>query len=751
MNLNSIAKLLVERPRLVVLIFTIITVGVSIQASNLHMVSDFANYLPQDDPTLELYNQINEEFQLGTSIIIYINQTGRAPDDIRDPHILQEMDQIYENLFWIPQKYGQETGIKSIESLAVSIRNENNKPKSIGGNGVFELPETQQEIYDYIVATEVAALKGILYTTDYRYAVIIIQLEQDADIDSVLSRTGEAVNNRGTKYANMTITGTIPMQKAIQKKSMKNLLIVFPITLVLISAVILLFHRSLKGIIIAFLPPMFALALTFGTLGTFTPQLTLISVAIVALLLGLGVDYSIHLMNRLSEEKNIEDKIKRIEKILRTTGKAILLSTITTFIGFGSLMISSMDPMVTFGFGCAVGILYCFVSSMVLVPCLVLILDFEAPVKAASWKKLARFAIKNKKRVMFIAISLAVLSMIVLPQIKSDVNYFDMAPSGVKELDALFDYSEQFGGGGNYNVFLLETDPYGLEDPEVIEAIYEMEVVMRTKGVTVASIADSLKQLHEYTGVLDSLTISQALENLTDLDNMIFDRIAENGIVNEDHSKTIIVVTIPVGKSIQEIEQIVDELNEVAENWYIPRNGEVSMLTGQDAIQVVVNNKLSDEQSRSMILALLLVLAALILIFNSSKYGLLTMIPVCFVLMWEPGFLVIMDIPLSPITITIASIMVGIGIDYGVHITHRLREELEKGLTKDEAIATAIEKTGISLVEAALTTIAGMASIYFIGIPALSEFVTVVIFMTGVSVIAAALILPTFFKLSFIK
>ena len=67
------------------------------------------------------------------------------------------------------------------------------------------------------------------------------------------------------------------------------------------------FHRTFKGIIIAFLPPAFALALTFGTLGTINPELSIISVAIVSLLMGLGVDYSIHLMNRLAEEKTIED------------------------------------------------------------------------------------------------------------------------------------------------------------------------------------------------------------------------------------------------------------------------------------------------------------------------------------------------------------------------------------------------------------------------------------------------------------
>lgn len=127
------------------------------------------------------------------------------------------------------------------------------------------------------------------------------------------------------------------------------------------------------------------------------------------------------------------------------------------------------------------------------------------------------------------------------------------------------------------------------------------------------------------------------------------------------------------------------------------------------------------------------------------------MIPVGFVLLWEPGFLVAFDIPLSVVTISIGSIMIGIGIDYGVHITQRVREGLAEGLSKNEAVQIAIEKTGLSLVEAALTTIAGLTAIYFVNIPALQQFGLVVVLMTALSCIGAALILPMFYDFKFVK
>jgi len=751
MNIRSIATIMAKRPRTVVLIFTIFTIIIGLQAQNLYMESDFSSYLSKDDPILNLWDKINNEFELGESVIILINQSNKGAYDIRTSEVLEEMDYIYRSLLEYPQIHGENYGIVSIRSLANLIRQENAKTGPIklgGGNGVDDIPEDSDTIYTYMARTLITSMKGLLYTNDYKYAVIIIQVAENADFEDVISKTEKAIENRGTTYANMQITGTIAMQKANQKQNMTNIVIIFPIAILATSFVLFYFHRTFKGILIAFLPVAFTLILTFGFLGMVRPELSIISVAIVALLMGLGVDYSIYLMNRLTEEKSIEDKITRIEKVFRSTGKAVLLSSITTVIGFSSLMISTMSPMIAFGLGCAIGIIFSFISAMILVPCLVILLNFETTPKLPKWTKFANFVIRNRKRVILIASFFAVLSIIVLPQVQTDVNYYDMTPKGIDEAKAMLEYSEKFGNGGNFNALLVETDAHGLEDPAVIEAIYQMEKIMRARGATVSSVASSLKEVYD---VLDQSIIVERLVNLTDADKIIFDKIASEGVVNSDHSKTIILVTIPVGTSVEKIETIVNEINLIAANTDLPNNGHVSQLTGQDAVQVAVNNKLKDEQTRSMFIALIFVLAVLILMFNSTLYGVLTVIPVFFVLMWEPGFIVLTNIPLSPITITIASIMIGVGIDYSVHITHRFREEMANGLSKADAIKTSIEKTGLSLVEAACTTSAGIAAILFVDISALNEFVIIIVFMVSVSVIGAAMILPAFFKSKLVK
>ena len=503
---------------------------------------------------------------------------------------------------------------------------------------------------------------------------------------------------------------------------------------------LLFFHRTFKGLIIGLLPLGYALILTFGILGIVQPELSMLSIAVVALLLGLGVDYSIYLANRFAEEYNIQDKVERVEYTLGRTGKAVLMCAITTIIGFGSLMSSYMPPMAIFGFSCVIGISFVFISSTILVPCLALILKFEKHEANHHWKRFANVIVEYRKKFFAAACFLIVLSLILLPNIRTDVNYYDMAPQGIPEVEKLLEYSEKFGGGTSFNALLVETDAQGLTYPEVIDAIYNMQVEIRKLGIAVTSIADEIKKVND---VLDRNQITEKLDSIFGVSKIIYDRVAETGLINKDYSKTIIVVSLPAGKSVQELEILVNKINYIAENSNMPHNGQVSQLIGQDVVTVQVNKQIMSSQIQSIITALLLVLACLIIGFNSSKIGFIALIPVLFVLAWEPGALVTLDIPLSVINISIASIMIGTAIDYSIQATQRVREEVARGISKIDAVKTTIETSGWSIIGAAATTSLALVSTFIANIESVHQFAIVVISLIGFSFVATMFVLPT--------
>ena len=258
-----------------------------------------------------------------------------------------------------------------------------------------------------------------------------------------------------------------------------------------------LFHRNVKSFAISLIPLGYSLVLTFGILGTVQPQLTILTIAAAALLIGLGDDYSVYYANRYAEECSIQDKIERVECTLRRTGKAVFMCAVATMIGFGSLMTSYMPPMVSFGFVCLLGTVMVFLSATILVPCLCLILNYEKHETNHQWKRFAHLVVNQRKRLFVIGCFFVILSLLVLPQVKTDVNFIEMAPKGIPEVEKLLEYSQKFGKGANFNAILIETDPQGLTYPEVIDGIYSLEVQIRAAGGSAYSIADEIKKIND--------------------------------------------------------------------------------------------------------------------------------------------------------------------------------------------------------------------------------------------------------------
>ena len=741
MNIKPIAKILANRPKTVLFIFTIITILIGSQITNLYMQSDLTQYLPKDDPTIKLLTQVYEDFQIGSTIIILVET-----DDIRNPDVLKEMDAVvsYDDIDRFPNDDGQLDGIVSIQSLATFIKEEN----FYRGSGEYKIPEDENQIYSLMSRLTIEKMKGILYKDDYKLGVIVLQLADNANYDEILSKTELSVERRGNDETQMSITGSVAIQRAIRDETFYYLKIVIPIAVVLVAIILFILHRSVKGLFIGFLPLMYAVALTFGVLGIIQPQLNLLSIAIVALLLGLGIDYSIYLANRYAEEHAIKDKVERVEKTLSRTGKAVFLCAFTTSIGFGSLMSSSMPPMVSFGFGCALGISFAFISASILVPCLCVILKFEKHEENHKWKGFAHIIVNYRKRFFVLAIFFVVMSLILIPQIKTDVNYFAMAPKGISEIDALYKYSGNLGGSTNFNALVIETESQGLTYPEVIDAMYNLEVEIREAGANAYSIADDLKEVNE---ILNRSTIIEKLIEFSNIDMIIFDKIAETGLIDSDYSKTLIVVRVPIGKSISETEILVDEINSIASQANIPHGGKVSELVGQDVITVEINKQLTSSQASSLIVALLLVLACLIIGFNSNVIGFLALLPVLVVLAWEPGALVSFNIPLSVVNITVASIMIGTGIDYSIQTTQRVREEIEKGSSKIDAVKRSIETSGWSIIGAAITTMVALTSTFLVPISTLHQFSIIIISLISFSFLASISIIPTILTSRFIK
>jgi predicted RND superfamily exporter protein len=176
-----------------------------------------------------------------------------------------------------------------------------------------------------------------------------------------------------------------------------------------------------------------------------------------------------------------------------------------------------------------------------------------------------------------------------------------------------------------------------------------------------------------------------------------------------------------------------------------------SVVTSGPVLTKVIMDLLNESQIRSLIITIIVSLIVLTIVFwykwKSVILGLITITPVIFCVIWTLGTMYIVDIPLNVMTITIASLTVGLGITYGIHITHRFLEDIERYDSIDAACRSTVTHTGTALFGAAATTIAGFGLLVFALMPPLQQFGGITAMTILFSFLSSVFVLPTFLVL----
>ena len=507
--------------------------------------------------------------------------------------------------------------------------------------------------------------------------------------------------------------------------------------------------------------------------------------------------YGLYITNRYSYEKeNIKDKNERMKVAIRTTGKAIFLSAITTAVGFSSLMFINMVPMRVLGFGLTSGIMICYAVTMLTVPALIMLLDYEKKGKIRSVKKLGTVPVRHRKKIFIFALGLFIVSVSMIFSIQANMNLTEMAPQDEPTIQAMKDYSDKFGGGQLGMVLVRGVEPNegqtykgggSMKDIEVLDDIEDMEEqikgikdpdtgeslvnpplsivdVMKMIKIPESAVPDSVNQFPDPIVERINETISKSFWDVfhmanddvtsawywyygkTQQDsiiNIFYDSISEEMrgfLVNKEYSRALVYIDIPAMDAVK-TEIAVNKVNTKVEQY--SAGDSTSQLTGFAALVVAVNNLLMFNALFSLFMALIIVFFVLIAIFRSLRYAALTMIPVLMVVAYMPFTLVVTGIDLNLVTAMIGSIIVGVGIDFGIHMTERIRETGENFA----GIRKSVETSGYSFLEATFTIVAGLLSVLLINIRSIQEFILMVIILLIFSMVAAMFLLPAIYAM----
>lgn len=339
-----------------VLVFTsFIVMGIP----KIEFESDMTKEMPQDLPIYVLNDKVRDSFGGQDTILILFLLDDKldlstAPRDIRDPSIINYLIDFESAL-------AEETDINSAMSAGTILQN-------------FNFTDAESVIDFSAMVPEISQF----YSRDYKSTFMIVS----ADVGSSDKKINSLVELIEDKLAGLPppgglsvmISGSPPVQVTIFEILQSDAVY----TLVLASAIIFLLlcvlERSIAKGIIIFMPLMFGLFWTMGTMGWIGLKISVATAGLGAMILGLGVEYGVFMYTRYHEERDKgKNQLESLKVAVPAVGSAVLGSGLTTIVGFMALTLSIMPLMQHLGQSLALGIVYCLIAAVFVEPIIIVL------------------------------------------------------------------------------------------------------------------------------------------------------------------------------------------------------------------------------------------------------------------------------------------------------------------------------------------------------------------------------------------
>ncbi|MBF0429708.1 MAG: RND family transporter [Fibrobacteria bacterium] len=322
------------------------------------------NYFPKSHPVIKTSDIINEH--LGGMQNISILYTG----DIRDPRVLAKIDSVERALEQMP-----EVGITS--SIARVMRMMSRALNDIGDEWYDTIPDNRQAIAQYF---ELYGMSGDpedfekLVDFPYENAVINarINTESTPSLRSVIQRV-EAMNEGDPNFRVVGGFGTIILELA--DIVINGQLLSLSLAILTVGVLIMIMFRSIVAGLISAIPLLLSVGVLFGLMGYLKIHLNIATAMLTSIMIGVGIDYTLHFLWRYREERqNGLAPDRAVLKTLTTTGRGIVFNALSVIIGFVVLVLSSFMPVKFFGLLVVISIFACLVGAIILIPALCLVI-----------------------------------------------------------------------------------------------------------------------------------------------------------------------------------------------------------------------------------------------------------------------------------------------------------------------------------------------------------------------------------------
>jgi uncharacterized protein len=738
--MDKLAKWIIRWPWITLGILLLITGFFLAGIPRLQINNSVDSMLPADHPARLLYDDVNDTFG-GTDVMVIAVHS----EDIFSETTLTQVIELTEAFQRLP-------GVDEVVSLSTAKRMDGEDGNLAVRDLMPAVPESDQERDDlraYVVDQEMYV--NNIISSDGFYAGIVVELLPDIDDSAVYASLRQVIDEQ-ENASDIYVAGG-PAVNAEMTTSMKGDLVqLIPFVLLVLAIVLYLSLRTVAGVILPLAVVLLTVIWTAGLMAWLGIPMAVISTTLPIMLIAIGVADAIHILtDYYAGLRSGEEKRSAIRTVVKHIGLAIVLTSITTLVGFLSLGTSPVQQVMQFGLFVGFGVMAALAITLTLIPAalelwgsprLMTRKSTKPSFSARGLTSLSRFVVKQRKALLIVGGILFVLAAIGGTRLAVETNTlrFFRPETPIRQATEVVDLS--FGGSESLSI-VVSGD---IKSPDVLNGMLDFQdwaTALPEVGYT-ASVADYVMQINEALHDNDPAErVIPQTRNAVAQEILLYEMSSDPSdfarVVNYNYEQARIVLRMESLSSSELgvlVQQVEDEVTRSADGQF-----DVG-ITGSSYLFKVLTDLLVSGQILSLLVSLLGVALVVGLIFRSVRYGLLSMIPLGFTITLNFGIMGWLNIPLDTATTMLASIAIGIGVDYTVHFLSKYRRELRAGRTSHDAVGETIQTTGRAITYNVMAVAAGFAVLLFSSFGPIATLGALVALSMGISGLAALTLLP---------
>ncbi len=694
---------------LVLVAVILLTALFGYQLKFLQVDSNIVNALPKSDTIVQLFKDVGHRFG-GNEIGLIIIES----ENIFESEVLNHIEQVTDTLT-------EMEGVLSVTSITnmrtFNVEDDNFEIDNLISKARWPKNKTDADSLK-IEITKNKMVAGKLVSEDGTATIVMFTFQNGSDVKEVSAEVVKKVNDLHIpeKYY---FAGSTFLTSYIADIISIDMMKLIPISFLLIALILYLSFHSKRGVILPLLTAALAIVWAIGTFVLMGFKLSMVTNNVPIIILAVGSAYSIHVINRINQSLETDPK-EAIKKSLQIIALPVILTALTTMIGFLSFIFGAYLSMIRdFGLLAAFGTFYSALLALVFVPALLTFFPAKEKRKSSPAVQkinksimkeyllipLYRLNIKHPYRILSVWIILVLIGIAGVFMVKRSVSirdYFkDNHPASIA--DQIME--EKFGG--SKPVFVLFKGD--MQSPEVLNGMANFgSYLLKSPYVTsTQSIADIVIKLNGALSgeekIPDDKAMIQQLWFILGQQNL-------SQLVTEDLDEGIIMAkfTNEGQSNIKAFNTYVQAyLNTHKSNTY------TIQITGMPYVNTQLDKSLVRSQITSLAIAVILVITIVSFIFKSVVEGFYAGAPIVATIAILYGVMGLTGIPLNVVTVLVASVAMGIGIDYSIHFISNFNLALRGGKTLNQAIEDAILVSGKAILINFISVSAGFIVLVF--------------------------------------